>query len=211
MAQESAELGRFPRLLAGQLSLNYVNTPDPRVNTPREYLHTYEDLVAWARYVGVLSEGEEWELLRVAAGEPSRAGMVYARAIEVREALYRVFVAIARGGTPTRGDLDVIEGAYREALGRARLVAGERGYMWEWAGEAGALDRPLWPIVRSAVELLMSAEVGRVKECGNQGCGWLFLDTSKNGSRRWCSMEGCGSRVKMRRYYARRRVVRGRE
>jgi predicted RNA-binding Zn ribbon-like protein len=211
MEREEAMMRRFPRLLGGQLSLDYVNTPDPRGDNPQEYLLAYGDLVGWARFAGVLSGEEEARLLRVAEGEPGRAAAVYARAIEVREAMHRVFLAIAEGEEPGRGDLGAIEGAYQEALGHARLVAGVGGFDWGWVGDEGTLDRPLWPIARAGVELLTSPGVARVKVCGNHGCGWLFLDTSKNGSRRWCSMEGCGSQVKMRRYYARKRAGAGRE
>ncbi len=78
--------------------------------------------------------------------------------------------------------------------------------MWTWDADIRALDRMLWPIVSSAIELLTSHDLRRVKECPGAGdCGWLFFDTSKNGTRHWCSMEGCGSRVKMRRQYARTR------
>ena len=75
------------------------------------------------------------------------------------------------------------------------------GYDWSWAGRPDDLARPLWPVARSAVELLTLGDLARVRECPGAGdCGWLFYDTSRNGSRRWCSMEGCGSRVKMRRH-----------
>jgi predicted RNA-binding Zn ribbon-like protein len=116
-----------------------------------------------------------------------------------------VFVAIARKGSPTPIDLDALRAAYCAALQHARLTpAADGGYVWDWI-EAEALDRVIWPIARSAIELLTSPEVARVKECANAaGCGWLFLDRSKNGSRRWCSMDECGSRDKMRRQYARR-------
>ncbi|MGH7124521.1 MAG: CGNR zinc finger domain-containing protein, partial [Stellaceae bacterium] len=79
------------------------------------------------------------------------------------------------------------------------------GFTWAWDDEP-ALDRMLWPIVRSATQLLTAAELSRVKQCAGRGCSWLFLDTSKNGSRRWCEMEVCGSRSKARAYYARRKA-----
>jgi predicted RNA-binding Zn ribbon-like protein len=209
MEDAAAAGGRFPRLLGGQLSLDFVNTPDPRGDNPREFLRAYGDLVAWARFAGVLSEEQARSLLRVAERESRRAAAAYARAIELREALHRVFLALAHGAAPARDDLGIVQAAYRDALGHAALVAGDGGYDWAWSEAPDALDRPLWPIARAAVELLLSPEIARVKECGNHGCGWLFLDTSKNGSRRWCSMEGCGSQVKMRRYYARKRASGG--
>ena len=81
-------------------------------------------------------------------------------------------------------------------------------YTWEWAKYDQDLDRPLWPVARTAADLLTSGRLDRVRECpGADGCGWLFYDTSKNGSRRWCSMEGCGNVAKARRLYARRRAA----
>ncbi len=80
------------------------------------------------------------------------------------------------------------------------------GFAWEWDAGGDVLARPLWALARSAADLLTSPRLSRVRECpGEDGCGWLFLDTSKNGSRRWCSMQGCGSRAKARRYAGRRR------
>ncbi len=207
MEHETPANERYPRLLGGYLSLDYVNTPDPRGHNPREYLVAYDDIVNWSRFADILSEEEALPLLRAAEERPDRAAAVYTRAIELRETLHRTFLALAHGAAPARDDLDAIQVAYRDALGHAQLIASDGHYDWAWMEGSDALDRPLWPIVRAAVELLTSPEVARVKECGNHGCGWLFLDTSKNGSRRWCSMESCGSQVKMRRYYARRRAA----
>ena len=96
-------------------------------------------------------------------------------------------------------------------MDRARLVPTRGGVAWAWADDDGALDRVLWPVVWSAVELLTSADLGRIKECpgGGEGpCAWLFVDTSKNAIRRWCSMAECGGEAKSRRQTARRRVAR---
>jgi len=197
------------RLLGGRVCLDFANTLDPRHGAPlREYLTSYPDLVAWGQHAGVLTDGEARSLAGGAARRPAEAVMILAQAVALREAIYRTFAAIARGTPPAAPDLALLQEAYANALARARLVSAPPGVAWAWDTEPAALDRVLWPIARSAVELLTAADVGRVKECPGAGdCGWLFLDTSKNGSRRWCSMEGCGSRVKMRRHYARRRTA----
>ena len=89
----------------------------------------------------------------------------------------------------------------------ATLVPADERFTWEWRPDEQRLDQLLWPVARSAVELLTTGDPRRIKVCENPyGCGWLFYDGSKNGSRRWCSMEGCGSQVKMRRQYAKRRA-----
>jgi len=101
-----------------------------------------------------------------------------------------------------------LQADYLAALAQARLAPIERGHEWPWREDDGALDRPLWAVVRSAVEVLTTGDPVRIKACPEpDGCGWLFYDTSKNGSRQWCSMEGCGSRAKMRHHYARRRAA----
>jgi predicted RNA-binding Zn ribbon-like protein len=125
----------------------------------------------------------------------------------MREVIYRIFFAIAKGHEPQRTDLDALSRAYAQAMRKAHLVVVTTGFDLVWDGTSRDVDRPLWPIARSAVELLMHGERARVKDCPTHsaGCGWLFYDTSKNNSRRWCSMRGCGVPEKERRRAKRRR------
>jgi len=198
------------RLLGGRLCLDFTNTMDPRLgNHPQDFLGDYADLVQWSRHAGLLTEDEAEYLLREAAHRPAKAPMAFERAITLREAMYRVFSAIAHSTVPKNADLDTVKAAFVEAMTYAQFIPTADGFEWGWEERKHALDQMLWPVVRSAVELLTSSEVKKVKECPGVGdCGWLFLDTSKNGSRQWCSMEGCGSRAKMRRQYARKRADR---
>lgn len=198
------------RLLGGRLCLDFTNTMDPRIgNHPRDFLADYADLVQWSLHAGLLTEGEAEHLLRGAAHRPAEATMTFERAIALREALYRIFFAVSRSKSPKTTDLDTVKAVFVEAMTHAHLIPAASGFQWNWAERKHALDQMLWPVVRSAVELLTSEEVKKVKECpGVEDCGWLFLDTSKNGSRQWCSMQGCGSRAKMRRQYARKRADR---
>jgi predicted RNA-binding Zn ribbon-like protein len=201
-------------LLGGRLCLDFANTVDPRVgNSPHDFLTGCPDLVQWGQYVGILTEDEAQNLLREAARHPTEATATFERAIALRETIYRVFSAIASSTIPQPADLEVLQSTFAEAMTQARIMPTTNGFAWDWIKREGALDQMLWPVVRSAVELLTSEEVKRVKQCPGLGdCGWLFLDTSKNGSRQWCSMEECGSRAKMRRQYARKRasIARGR-
>jgi predicted RNA-binding Zn ribbon-like protein len=198
-------------LLSGRLCLDFVNSVDPRVgDRRRDYLASYTDLVQWSGHAHVLTEDQVATLLRAAARHPGEAAAVFAQAIALRETLYRVFTALADRLPAATAELDAVRATYIETMAHAWLVAETEGivgagsYMWHWPEGTQALDQLLWPIVTSAVELLTSPEARRVKVCPGLGdCGWLFLDTSKSGRRRWCSMEGCGSRSKMRRYYAR--------
>ena len=200
-------------LIAGELCLDFANTVEPRVaarhgGQPREYLTGYHDLIAWAEHAGIV-DGEEARHLLVAAEErPAEAATAVRDAVALREAIYRSFYALAKGGTPERADLDALGAAYARAMGRARLAATAGGFALAWADDAGALDRPLWPVARSAVDLLTQGDPARVKDCptGEEGCGWLFHDASKNRSRRWCSMGDCGTRVKELRRRGRQRA-----
>jgi predicted RNA-binding Zn ribbon-like protein len=194
---------------AGRLCLEFANTVDWRGSAqPVESLKHYRDLVAWARGVGLLSDSRADDLLQRAIEQPEMAIAAFRRALEVRESLYRAFTATA-GGRPTDDqDLRVINEALRTALARLRIVSDSEGFAWQQEGDEADLEQILWPVVRSAAELLTSPELERVKQCADEhGCGYLFLDTSRNRSRRWCSMDSCGNRAKARRHYQRQRAL----
>lgn len=196
------------KLLGGRLCLDFVNSLDPRIGkTAHDFLSNYADLVKWSQHVGVSTEDQARHLLSKAAHRPDKANAIFKRAIVLREALYRIFTAIAHEAEPLSTDLEIVRDTFVAVMTHARLIPGPHGFEWNWSGNQDALDRVVWDIAYSAVELLTSEEVKRVKECPARDCGWLFLDMSKNGSRQWCSMEGCGSRAKMRRQYARKRAV----
>jgi predicted RNA-binding Zn ribbon-like protein len=204
---ETLELAGL-RLLGERLCLNFANTVDPRQGDhPREFLTGYPDLVAWSVRVGVLDRSAARELVAAAEQAPGAAQQVYAEAVRIREALYEVFSAVAAGRSAPAAALVTVNEAVARAFAHAAVEPDGHGYRWGWRRDPPALDRMLWPVLRSAVDLLTSDELARVKECPGLGdCGWLFLDTSKNGSRRWCSMEGCGNRAKGRRHYQRTRA-----
>ncbi|MFY1673807.1 CGNR zinc finger domain-containing protein [Plantactinospora sp. WMMB334] len=195
------------RIVGGSLALDYVNTRSgPPVGPPDDdILHRYDDLVAWAGWIGVLDQAEMAALRRQAAEQPARARAAYRRALEVRELLDGLFRAAAEGGQPAAADLTRLRDGAAEAYAHARFVPGVAGFRWSWPGQA-ELAGPLWPIVHAAVELLTTGPLDRIKACG--GCRFLFVDESKNRSRRWCSMEDCGTAAKIRRYVARRAATR---
>jgi predicted RNA-binding Zn ribbon-like protein len=186
-------------LCGGHIALDFTNTLSSRQSPPAvEHLTSYAALVAFAEQSGVLSavEGVRWRAW--AEREPAQAERVRAGAVELREALYRVFDGLAENRGPAREDLAVLN------AWNGRLHLGE-GFTWEWAAGAGAPDALLAPVVRGAVELLTSERRARVRACAADDCAWLFLDTSKNRSRRWCDMNQCGNRMKARRFYNRSR------
>lgn len=192
-------------LIGGRPSLDFTNTEGGERNGPPERLESYHDLVAWSLYAGVVDEPGAGRLEDLARERPREAARVFGRAIELREALYRIFVAIVSGASPAEPDLDVLDRELAEALTHLRVVpAGER-FAWRFVEGDERLDRMLWTIVDDAADLLSSDTLERVKECGGDSCAWLFYDESRNRSRRWCDMGDCGNRAKVRRYYRRRR------
>ena len=201
-----------PRLDGGRLCLDFANTVGGRADPqPREFLTSYPVLIAWAWYTGALSDADAEHLRQLAADRPDEAAAEHRNALTLRDTIYRLFADIARGQDPATRDLDAVYRIYRSGLDHARIRRQDRGYAWEWTETGSELDRPLWPVAWSAVELLTSGELDRLKMChGNDGasCFWLFLDETKNRIRRWCNMRVCGTGAKARRQTARRRAAR---
>ena len=194
-------------LLGGRKSLDFANTVDWHASEqPVEYLTSYAALVAWGQHVGILTDRQAEQLLDEAGRRPTEAEAILEQALVLREAIYRIFAAISAGRPAEHSDLAVLNAELPRALARSRIIVSGDGYDWAWIGAEEALDRMLWPVVRDAVDLLTSGDLARVGQCADDRCGWLFLDTSRNHSRRWCSMEDCGNRAKARRHYQRRRA-----
>ena len=143
-----------------------------------------------------------WSLM----AQPAEAQAVLTRAHALREAIYRLMLARIQGQAADPADLERLNGELPAALARARLEPTGQGYTLGWAPDPQALDRMLWPIAYSAADLLTNPDLlERVGQCADdRGCGWLFLDLTKNRSRRWCAMRGCGNRAKAARHYQRR-------
>ncbi|HEV2359794.1 MAG TPA: ABATE domain-containing protein [bacterium] len=188
----------------GRLCLDFVNTVSGTRAEPKERLTTYADLVAWGRQAGVLGEREAQRLGQLAKRRPGEAGRILADAVQLREAMFRIFCGAAECRAQRPGDMNILNAMLSRALGQVRLDATAEGCVRVWAGGAEAMDRMLWPVLRSAMDLLTSDdERERIHKCESPTCDWLFLDTSRNHSRRWCDMKTCGNRAKAHRYYAR--------
>jgi predicted RNA-binding Zn ribbon-like protein len=194
---------------AERLCLEFANTVSWHASDhPEDWFPTYLALAEWAERIGLLTARQAARMRREAELRPAQAQAVLERARALRETIYRVFSALAHGRQPEKRGVDALVQAAAEALAHARLAAGPAGFAWTWPAEAGELDQCLWPVAHSAVDLLTSPEAGRVGQCADdRGCGWLFLDMTKNRSRRWCDMRDCGNRAKARRHYARRKAV----
>ena len=187
----------------GHLALDFANTVGDRPTAPRELLRGYEDLLAWGRQAGVISMAEQRRLATEARARPAEADDVTSRARDLREAIQVLCSAAARGKRPTAVALASLNRYVQEAFARLRLTPEGVRAAWTWEGDGRALDAVLWPIVRAAADLITSPDLSLVRECADATCKWLFLDRSRNRSRRWCDMTVCGNRAKARRHYAR--------
>jgi predicted RNA-binding Zn ribbon-like protein len=195
-------------LVGGDLALDLVNTGSRRRQGPfRDRLLAYGDLVTWAERVALVTADRAQRLRAEAERDPLEADRVLERVRALRETVYRVFTAGARGEAPAEDDLASLGETAAEAAARRVLVpetAPAEGYRFAWP-ESDTLEQLLWPVAMSAAELLVSDDRERVKECATDNCNWLFVDMSRNRSRRWCDMKDCGNRAKARRHYARAR------
>jgi predicted RNA-binding Zn ribbon-like protein len=183
------------RMVGGNLALDFVNTRGGPRHGPAEseWLSSYEDFAAWSSRAGLADPsaplGETAPRVALLAA--------FARVQMCRDDMYEIFLAFADGSAPPEAALRRMQLAYVEALAHGQLASGMEGYAWRWDPGSGPLA-PLWSVVAAAVELLTHGPVDRIKSC--HACRFMFIDQSKNGSRRWCSMDDCGKAAKIARY-----------
>ena len=188
------------RFVSGALCLDFTNTMGgKRGEVAREILQSFDHLLSWCDQAGVLNKTQLERLRQEASQHPEEAKVVYQRAVQLREAIYRIFLAYSEGDGPAAADLAILNAELGPALARLQVMPEKKGFCLKCDCEA--LDQTLGAIVRSAVELLTSNErLAQVHQCHGENCGWLFADVSKNHSRRWCDMRDCGNRAKVRRH-----------
>jgi predicted RNA-binding Zn ribbon-like protein len=203
MAATNVSLPVF-EFLGNQLCLDFTNTVKDTIGS-RELPSNYEELVAWSQQAGILTDEEAQRLLGKAARQPAEATAVFQRAVVLRETLFRIFSAITQDRTVEESDMTTLNAMLTETMIHAQLVPTGKCCEWSWIAQDDVLDRMLWPVIRSAADLLTSQDLWSVKMCASDSCNWLFLDTSKNQSRRWCDMKSCGNRAKVHRHYERKK------
>ncbi len=192
-------------LSGGHPALDLTNTVDLRPSAePRELLPDYEALIAWSEQSGIVDHPLARSLRARAQRQPRRARAVLQRTRHLRKALFGLFSAAASGRPLPSEALDILNAERTAAAAHLRLEREGRHASWRWSDEE-SLERVLWPVAHAAAELLASPRLERVRQCQAEGCAWLFLDLSKNRSRRWCDMAVCGNRSKVRRFRAARR------
>lgn len=195
-------------LCGGHPALDFVNSLDNRFNSRgcTEGLQQYDDLLRFARETCLLGSVHAVQVARAVTPEAAARALRAGRAL--REALAETLYAVVGGRPPPSAALEMLE-HYSQVADRHRELrwqpgAGERaGLVWSWRLSEAKAELPVWVIARAALDLMLSPEVKRVRACEAETCRWLFLDTSKNHTRRWCKMKVCGNRMKARRYQAR--------
>ena len=187
---------------AGAICLAFINSTERHDGSSRDDLQPgYANALSWARAIGIISDTETRRLLGIARRDPRTASTVRRRVLECRGVLLRIFQAVMATTEADASDLAHFEQDLRDMYGRAHLALDpETGVMtWEWPEDVH-LEQLLWPILRSAEELLFSDRTNRIRECASDDCQRLFLDTSRNRSRLYCSTGGCGNRERVRKH-----------
>ena len=190
------------KLHAGHPALELVNTLDFRFSAQTvDLIPTYKDLLRLTTQLQMLTAEQARKLRRTAGEEEARS--VVASTAELREALAKVLYGRIDGTRPPAGQIQVLEKLFHAASLHRRLVTGKLHLEWSWSGAERQAEIPLWMLAQAASDLLVSSDAELIKDCGDPTCRWLFLDVSKNHTRRWCDMKTCGNRMKARRHHAR--------
>jgi predicted RNA-binding Zn ribbon-like protein len=204
-------LPTIPVLVGGNIALDFANTATGLEEDDwRDYLTDPLALLAWCKQAQGIPEPDFRHLLRVSVLDEDEADRFLGRARQVRDALNRLFAAAASGEPPAGADLDLLNQEMAEFRRQERIVWSPEGFRVE-SPSRRTLDALLAPMLQAAFDLLTGPALGRVRQCASTRCEWLFLDTSKNGRRRWCRMSVCGNREKGRRHHARAGLATGGE
>lgn len=195
-------------LLGGHPVLDFINTLDWRdreaqAGGPVELLVSYDALLAWTRRLNLVGAEEAEALAAEAIRDAAAANAVLEQAKVLREAVFRLLAAAKTGQDPADDDLTCVNSLLAAAPATLQVSPKNGGYSWVRRQAAAGLQVPVIRLAHLAAELLTSDHLDRIHRCAGPGCGWLFLDTSPNRRRRWCSMEACGNRAKARRHYQR--------
>ena len=188
-------------LVAGDPALDFANTVSWR-STGREldHLQVPEHLLEWGAHAGLLAPARLYEARAALSRSPASGHRLLREAVRLRDAIHEAGSAIAAGEQAADESLAVILRAAAFALPGARLArAGADRYGLDFGDAAAGADLP-GRVAWSMLDLLRSDRLPSLKRCPAHGCGWLFLDTTRNRSRRWCDMASCGNRAKAERF-----------
>jgi predicted RNA-binding Zn ribbon-like protein len=187
-------------LVGSDLALDFTNTSSGRASAfHQEHFTRADDIIGWASLARILTPSDG-SRLRSAVQDDRLAAQLLERTLALRETLYAIGAALAQRQSPGPCEVKELTRVHAECVGRAQLVAHNSAFVWAWDPQEAPVETVLGPITLSALALLTNADLSRIKQCGGDHCGWLFFDTTKNKSRRWCEMEVCGNRAKQKRY-----------
>ncbi len=196
-------------MTSGELCLDFANTVSwRRSSAPIERLTSYKDLVSWARQTGLVSPAEAGRLTRESAQDPRPAARRLVAARELRELIFRVFAAITERRRPDDRQVDKLNVWIRSAFANGCLVRAGNSYRWRSVDRGRRMEQIMRDVARSAAYLLTSDALALVGQCHGRDCRWLFVDQTRNRSRRWCDMAVCGNRAKAQRHYHQTRLAR---
>jgi predicted RNA-binding Zn ribbon-like protein len=185
------------------LCLGYVNTVTWRgSDPPTESLHEFAELLAWLEKSAGIAPASLQPLRAWAREHPKKAASLFADSIALREALFRIFSAVAAGEAVRDADFVALRDAVAETPERRQIARADGAYAWRVEPLRPAVAGLLAPVLWSAGDLMLTARERRIRRCANDKCLWLFVDASKSGTRRWCDMTSCGNRAKAQRHYA---------
>lgn len=194
--------------IAGALCLDFANTVhNSRAEDKGEELHAISDLLQWAKEAGLLSSADHDRLAAHYNRNPREAAAALAKGTAIRDLLLSIFAGIANGRSVSSQRLSELNSALAQAPGLQRVHKNSDRIETEWTSAANGLQQVLFAVLTSAAELLASDRLGRIRGCGSADCTWLFVDESRNRSRRWCDMGACGNRMKARRHYQRAKAA----
>jgi len=195
------------RFIGESLCLDFVNTVHNYGSAdPREELNSFEDLVVWGQRAGIIKTAEIRHLSHTARRKPSKAERFLKHVKHLRRSLYGVFYSISKKRPIEQSHLPLIKRHLSRSLKHMTIRIEQGRYRLSPDQTEPSANRLLSMILESTLRLLISEQdLLRVRQCEGENCTWLFLDRSKNRSRKWCEMESCGSRAKARRYYYRKR------
>jgi predicted RNA-binding Zn ribbon-like protein len=187
------------QLVARHPVLDFVNTLDWRFRStgPEELIRGYDDLLRFTEQCRLLGPSEARQI-RVTA-QPRVCRRVLASARRFREMLAAVLYSVVDNRPPAQISLERLSSQFHDAQDARILHWKEGRLIWAWH-RRHAPEFPLWKLAIDAAALLASEQSAKIRACCNPECRWLFLDTSRNHSRRWCDMKLCGNRIKARRF-----------
>jgi predicted RNA-binding Zn ribbon-like protein len=187
------------KVIGGELCLDFANTVSWRgTERVHDWLHNFSNFAVWGALVGIITEDERMSLVEAAEQHPDEAQEVLQKAVMLREAINTIFSNINNHEPIPQSELALLNAYLPEALSHLQISVEGSHISWVWSRDAIRLDCILWPVVWSAANLLMSERIGKLRAC--EACTWLYIDNTKNHSRRWCTMEDCGNRAKVRRF-----------